>query len=177
LRRASIALAAVLGVLACGSGSAWTPSPRQAGEAPPALLDGVVFEGFRGGAREVQIRAHTAQVDWSREEVALERVSILLTATEDAGEGPVEVQAQRGRIDLTTEAFVLDGGVVAKTADGDRMETARLVYEPNRQVLVSRDPVRVIGERLRIDASGLELDVRTRRVRLLGPVRATTEPG
>ena len=170
-----MALVAAVGLLACGSGSILGPTSPSSSETPPARLEGVVFEGYRAGVREVRVRARTAEVDWERERVQLERVSILLTAPDRSAEGPVEVRADRGWIDLATEGFVLEGGVVATTADGERVETARLHYEPERHLLVSRDPVRLVGERLQIDASGLELDVRTRQVRFLGPVRARTE--
>lgn len=176
MRRQNVVLMAIVGLLGCGPGAVWAPGPEVQLEAPPALLEGVLFEGFRGGVREVQVRARSAEVDLNTQDVVLTRVTILLTGTEGAEDGPVHVEAAKGRMDLKTDAFVLEGGVVATTAKGERAETVRLHYEPERHLLVSRDPVRMIGERMHIDAAGLELDVRTRRVRLLGPVRATTEP-
>jgi LPS export ABC transporter protein LptC len=132
----------------------------------------VVFEGYRGVDTDVELHARSAEVDWAHDEVRLQHVRILLT---DEDRGPVDVAAAAGRIDLNTEGFVLDGSVVASTADGQRFETSMLRYEPERRKLVSNDPVRVAGSRLTVVGSGMELDVPTRRVRLLGPVRATTE--
>ena len=176
MRRPNVVLMAIVGLLGCGPGTVWAPGPEVQLKAPPALLEGVLFEGFRGGVREVQIRARSAEVDLNTQDVVLDRVSILLTGTEGGEDGPVHVKAAKGRMDLKTDAFVLEGEVVATTAKGERAETARLHYEPERHLLVSHDPVRMISERMHIDAAGLELDVRTRRVRLLGPVRARTEP-
>jgi LPS export ABC transporter protein LptC len=91
--------------------------------------------------------------------------------------GPVQVRAERGRVDLKTREFVLEGQVVASTSDGERFETRALRYEPEREMLVSDDPVRVSGKRLDVEGAGMEIHVPARRVKLLGPVRAATEPG
>jgi LPS export ABC transporter protein LptC len=122
----------------------------------------------------MELRARSADVRWAQDEVLLSKVRIFLAEQE---RGPVEVKADRGQIDLKTEAFVLQGQVVALTADGQRFETSELRYEPDRRKLVSDSPVRVKGPRIEVVGTGMEVDVPTRRVRLLGPVRATTGPG
>jgi LPS export ABC transporter protein LptC len=91
--------------------------------------------------------------------------------------GPVQVRADQGRVDLKTRGFVLEGQVVASTHDGERFETRALRYEPERERLVSDDPVRVSGKRVDVQGAGMEIHVPARRVKLLGPVQATTEPG
>ncbi len=168
------AAVAATGLIACSSGRLWTEEQPAAVYLPPALLEGVRFEGYRDGAPDVEVRARAAEVDWAKEEVRLERVRISLPAME---RGPVEVRAARGRINLATEGFVLEGGVVVRTGDGQTLETRELRYEPTRETLVSDHSVRVRGKGLDLVGSGMELDVPTRRVRLRGPVRATTEPG
>jgi LPS export ABC transporter protein LptC len=122
----------------------------------------------------VRLSATSADVDWAGSQVLLERVRISLPGEE---RGPVDVQASEGRIDLGSRGFELLGGVVASTGEGERFETKALRYVPERGILLSRDPVHVKGARLELVGGGMELDVSTRRVRLLGPVRATTEPG
>jgi LPS export ABC transporter protein LptC len=174
LKRVRGAIAVAVGLTACSSGSLWTEERGARASLPPAHLEGVRFEGYRGGASDVEIRARSAEVDWDRDEVRLESVRIFLPATQ---RGPLEVQADRGRIDLASEGFVLQGEVVAQTGDGQRLETRELRYEPARRTLIGDHPVRVTGERLDLVGSGMELDVPTRRVRLRGPVRATTEGG
>jgi LPS export ABC transporter protein LptC len=140
---------------------------------PGATLHGVVFDAYRAGSRSVRLTATSAEVDWAGSEVLMERVRISLPGEE---RGPVDVQATEARIDLGSRGFELRGGVVASTGEGERFETKALQYLPDRGVLVSRDPVHVKGTRLELVGSGMELDVSTRHVRLLGPVRASTEP-
>jgi LPS export ABC transporter protein LptC len=135
-------------------------------------LEGVRFEAYRGGETDVQVQARFAEVDWAQSEVRVRGVRIVLPGED---RGPVEVQAEQGRIDLETEGFVLGGRVVARTGDGQRLETAELRYEATPRKLVSDDPVRVLGQRLEVVGSGMEIDVPTRRVRLRGPVRAKSE--
>jgi LPS export ABC transporter protein LptC len=156
-----MAVATALG--ACSSGSLWTEGESAAVPPPPALLEGVRFEGYRGGASDVEVRARAAEVDWASEEVRLEHVQISLPG---ADRGPLKVEAERGRIDLATEGFVLEGRVVARTGDGQRLETRELRYEPTRRILIGDHPVRVTGRRLNVVGSGMELDVPTRRVRV-----------
>jgi LPS export ABC transporter protein LptC len=161
-----------MALFACSSGSLWTEEREGTPAAPPAFLEGVRFEAFEAGTTEVEVQAGSAEVDWAQSEVRVQGVRIVLPAED---RGPVEVEAERGRIDLATEGFVLGGRVVARTGDGQRLETAELRYEPGPRKLVSDAPVRVLGERLEIVGSGMEIDVPTRRVRLRGPVRAKTE--
>jgi LPS export ABC transporter protein LptC len=174
LRGVWLAATAATGLFACSSGGLWTEAPKGPPPLPPALLEGVRFEAYRDGVTDAEVRSQFAEVDWAQDEVRLQGVQIVLPGQD---RGPLAVQAEHGRIDLVTKGFVLGGRVVARTGDGQRLETARLRYEAGPRKLVSDDPVRVLGQRLELVGSGMEIDVATRRVRLRGPVRAQTEGG
>lgn len=173
MRRVGVAVAGLVGLMACGAEGSSGEAAAQPPPAPVARLHGVVFDGYRGDSRNLQLTAGSADVDWGAEEVFLDRVRIVLPEEQP---GPLSVRAARGRIDLRSRGFVLEGGVVASTPEGERFETRSLRYLPDRNVLVSDDPVTVRGRRLDLVGTGLELDVATRQVRVLGPVRARTEP-
>ena len=174
MRRISTALWVSLCLVACSQGSSLPPAVDAGSNAPPALMQGVRFGAYRFDGTDLELRARSAEIDWANQEVRLTHVTIQLP---EEARGPLEVQSESGRISLATEGFVLEGGVTATTADGRRFETRSLRYEPKERALVTSDPVRVTGGRLEVEGSGMEVDVPTRRVRLLGPVRATTEPG
>lgn len=174
MRRSWLALAILLAAIACRSDVPWGREGPPERRAPLATLEGVVFDGYRAGSRNVRLRAGGARVDWESGRVGLERVRILLPGQT---RGPVEVAAAAGSIDLKTRAFSLDGEVVASTADGGRFETRALHYDPERGLLVGDEPVRLVRSRLEVVGTGIELDLGGRTVRLRGPVTARTRPG
>lgn len=141
------------------------------GATPSARLYGVVFDGFREGALEVVVRAARADVDARRGVTHLDEVRIQF---EDPQHGVIAVQADEATVELDSDDFVLRGNVAGTTGDGGRFRTAEVRYDATKHRLWTPGAVRLERSRLVFEGTGMELDVRERRVRFRGRVRATT---
>ncbi|NRA02260.1 MAG: LPS export ABC transporter periplasmic protein LptC [Myxococcales bacterium] len=161
---------AVLGAASCGSELPPLMSGSSSGaQAPPAVLYGVDFDGYRAANHEVEVRAETAEVDSVTGHARLWEVRIRF---EEPGRGPVEVKAERAEVDLASDDFVLSGRVEGSLGSRERFYTSELRYQRERERLWTDRPARLVGARTVVRGQGLELDLRTRRLRLLGSVDA-----
>lgn len=167
-----VLLAALSGsVLACGGDVADSREDRPIGT-PPALLEGVVFEGWAGAARELEVRAQRARIETERRIAHLEGVRIVF---QDSERGPVEIRAQRGSLDLVADDFVLEGRVEGRLGGEERFETSQVRYDASGERVWTDQPVRVFRSNLRLEGDGLEIDVAARRLTIRGNVRTTFE--
>ena len=141
---------------------------------PPAELRGVIFEGFSGGIRDAEVRAAEARIDTEERVAVLRGVNIGFS---DERRGRVEIQAERGTLDLDTEDFFLSGGVEGRTALGDRFLTAKLEYRRDGRSLRAVDPVRLDRSNMQLYADGMEFDLEDRRIVLTGKVEALVGAG
>jgi LPS export ABC transporter protein LptC len=165
-----VLLAGLIGpLLACGA-EIGVLDIRVPPSLPPALLEDVVFEGWAGDEREVEVRARRARVDMAERVVHLEGVRIEFR---DAERGPVEIRAQRGTLDLEADDFVLEGRVEGRIGADERFETSELRYDAARERVWTDQPVRVTRPSLRLEGDGLEIDVPARRLTIRGNVRTT----
>lgn len=140
----------------------------------PALvkLDGVLFEGFRAGERDVEVRASSADIDPESRVAQLRDVQI---AFRDELRGAVQIRAKRARFDLAHDDFLLRGEVEGSTAAGDRFATSELRYERVSNRLWTDRPVSVWRSNLKLEAAGMDMDVTTQSLRVMGRVRTTLE--
>jgi len=140
---------------------------------PAAELEGVVFEGFEAGRRDVVVRSRRASVDPITRIATLEAVQISFS---DAQRGAVSVRSDQARFDLRRDDFVLLGGVEGTTAEGERFLTDEVRYQSEKARLWTDRPVRVLRENLVLRADGMELDLESRKMKLVGRVRAEVAP-
>ena len=138
-------------------------------QAPPAVLYGVDFDGYRTGSHEVEVRAETAEVDLRTGVAELWDVRIHF---DEGDRGPVDVEAQRAEVELASDDFVLSGAVEGSVGSRDRFYTSDLRYQRDAERLWTDGPARLVGARTVVRGRGLELDLRTRTLRLLGSVEA-----
>lgn len=142
-------------------------------ELPPAHLEGVVFEGYRAGSREFQVRAASAVVPVDGGNAVLRDVQI---SFEDPLRGPVSIAAQTAEINLHSDDFVLRGGVEGATRDGERFVTDEVRYRNDKGLLWTDQPVRVYRSNLTLEGDGMEFDVKTQRLKVIGRVRTVVQP-
>lgn len=166
LRFAAIA---AIGVVACGAEVPFAGTVESGIEAPPAVLYGVDLDGYRAANHEVEVRAETAEVDSTTGSARLWKVRIRF---EDAERGPVEVNAERAEVELGSDDFVLLGAVEGSVGRRERFYTQDLRYEREGERLWTDRPARLEGAQTVVRGQGLELDLKTRRLRLLGSVEA-----
>ncbi len=146
-----------------GGLSEYTPRPA------PARLSGVIFEGYSAGSRELEVRAAHAEVDSVERVVRLERVRI---GFQDPRRGYVQIQADRAELFLDSDDFILRDHVEGSTAEGERFTTGQVRYEQAAQRLWTEEPVRLYRDDLVVEGEGMEIDLSTRRIRLIGRVEA-----
>ncbi len=164
-----IALGAGLLALACGPTQDLAGLSASLEQAAPPRFRGVVFEGYSAGDREVEVRAARAEVDDVGRVVRLERVRIDF---QDPQHGRIQVRAKRAEFHLDSDDFVLREQVEGLTDEGERFTTAWVSYEQAAQRLWTDQPVRLHRDDLVVEGEGMEIDLSTRRIRLIGKVEA-----
>ncbi len=173
-RSCCAAFALLLWSAACAPGSsAEAPGAKARAEAAPATFDELVFEGYRQGSLEVEVRAASAEVDPVARVARLRDVKISFA---DARRGAIVIRAEAARYDMQSDDFVLEGRVEGQTGEGERFEARDVRYDAKREKLRSDEPVRVYRENLTLTGDGMEIDVATRRVKIEGRVRTVVTP-
>ncbi len=162
-------------VLGCNSGFdvLENAGPHGPIELPPIQLEHVVFEGYHGDLRDLQVTAVSATVDLGGKVAQLRDVSIGLEGEET---GDVTISAPTGEFHLDADDFKLSDGVTGKTAEGERFATKAVRYLSKRRVIESDSPVELRRTNLVLSASGMELEVPTHKLRLTGNVQARVQP-
>jgi LPS export ABC transporter protein LptC len=140
---------------------------------PPAELQGVIFEGYRGEQRELKVTADQATIDLIRRVADL--AGVTLRFSEDS-RGQIEVSAPTGELELDQDDFVLSGGVVGSAQAGERFTTDSVRYVAKTRQLVSKTPVKLERTNLQLRADGMTLGLDERRLRLSGKVEARVVP-
>jgi hypothetical protein len=140
---------------------------------PPVRLRGVALEGWSGAVRELSVEAREATIDLEARVARLEQVRIGLSGSEA---GPLEVQAPSGEFDLARDSLWLHGGVEGWTQPGERFATAEVRFDQEGGRLHSDQAVSLSRPNLQLTAEGMDLDLRSRRLRLSGAVRAELKP-
>ncbi len=168
------ALAAACVSAACSSElDALAPRREIAKGLPPAELQGVIFEGYRGEQRELKVTADAATIDMIGRIADL--AGVTLRFSEDS-RGQIEVAAPTGELELDRDDFVLSGGVVGSAQAGERFTTDSVTYVAKTRELVSKSPVRLERTNLELRADGMTLGLEERRLRLVGKVEARVVP-
>lgn len=169
--RASIVLAAAL-ALACGSDL--LPGLELPVKPPPAVLENVVFEGYQAGSLQIQVRARLATIDAQTRRAELEQVRIDF---DDPTDGPIQIRAERGQVDLEREDFILQGRVWGTIGEGQRFETAEVRYQADGERLWTDQPVTVTRGGMVLRGDGMEIDVPRQRIKIMGNVHTVLEGG
>lgn len=160
--------------LGCGSPlDALDASGRGPVQIPPISLERVVFEGYHGDLKDLSVTAASAVVDTTTRLAHLSDVAIGF-AGDDSGR--VEIQAPAGEFKLDGDDFTLSGGVSGSTGEGEKFTTAAVRYVAKQRLLHSDDPVDIVRQNVRLNASGMELELAHQKLRLLGNVRARVKP-
>jgi len=171
-RIAAASLCAVC--LGCSAGLEGFEPRRSAPQGlPPAELEGVTFEAYRGEQRELSVTAQRATIDLVTRVADLERVTFRFS---EDNRGQIEVAAPTGELKLDQDDFVLSGGVLGSAQAGERFSTETVRYFAARRELVSSTPVELQRTNLVLRADGMNLGLDERRLRLVGKVEARVVP-
>jgi len=149
------------------------PAAAAERELPATTLRGVLFEGFRVGETEYEVRAASAEIDWNARLAQLSEVEIRF---QEETRGPVHVRADSGVVDLERQNFQLVGDVQGTTERGERFFTERVRYEQATNSLLGDGPVRIERSGMVFVGRGMTIDLDGREVRFTGSVKATVQP-
>lgn len=131
-------------------------------------LGGVTFVASRGSASELVLLAERVHVGAGVEAADLEEVRIRVPEAE--GHVGFELSCRRGRIDLSSNDFHLEGEVEGRDAEGRVFRVEWLAYDESDGLLYSDAAVVVEDASGRYQAGGLRYHIRERRLSLTGGV-------
>jgi len=80
---------------------------------------------------------------------------------------------ERGKFNTQTKAIEIFDGVKIDSSDGYQMQTRSLKYQAEKRELRTSDPVEISGPQLRIQGTGLIVELDHQRVRILKQVTTT----
>jgi LPS export ABC transporter protein LptC len=168
--RAPGAIAAVLLAAACSPADELVlslPEPPL----PVAKLSDVVFEGYQADARGIEVAAAEASVNLAQGVADLSQVRIEF---DEDRRGRIQVRADEARVEIEGSNFVLRGNVRGEAGAGERFATDEIHYDQEARRLWTDSPVRVERASMTLHGEGMELDVPSRRIRIIGRVRVTS---
>ena len=142
-------------------------------EVPPIEMEHVIFEGYHGDLKDLAVTAKAATVDMATH-VANLRDVVIHFAAED--QSKVEIAAPAGQFHLDGDDFTLTDGVTGETEEGQKFKTEAVHYIAKRRVIASNTPVELLRDKLRLTATGMELEVASHKLRLTGNVQARLQP-
>lgn len=162
-------------LLAGGAGAC--EEPTQAPIAPPELQElgadlvnyGMVSFLTASGVREGRIEADTAYVFSDSALVRMRGMELVFY--EDDGRARATIVAERGELDENTDRMVARGNVVLTVhADGRRIESQELHYDPNRDRIWSDSAtVQTLPGGRTTRGTAFESDLDFRNVRIANP--------
>ena len=179
-RVAAVMVLVVLGVAAAAAPSppaappATRSAPPSAGgppSVPPVRIDQGRISGAEPAARvQWELRAAALVVDAGRQQVRLERVEGKFY---ERGTLLITFAAPRGVFQMTARDVILSGGVRAQATSGRLVEAERMQWSAARRLLIATGHVRLVQDRVTMQADRLESDIGLRKTRLLGNITVT----
>lgn len=136
-------------------------------------IQGMTFVSGRGSANEFVVWAEVARVHRETQTADLEQIHLTVTAGERRL--GVELRCRRGRLELDSNDFRLEGEVSGQTSDGRRFEVDWVGYDDSEGVLYSDAPVVIRDAGGVYRGGGFRFDIRERRFRLLAGTRVVRE--
>lgn len=143
---------------------------QEAAIAADLQLNRVKYTETREGKKEWELEATSVRYFKDENTVLLEKVKA--TFFREDQETYVLV-GERGKLNTQTKAIEVFDGVIIDSSDGYRMQTRSLKYEPEKRELSTADPVELKGPQLRVEGTGLIVDLHSQRLKVLSRVTTT----
>lgn len=157
----------------------WRTLPPPQGEKAPVneptiaadlQLNRVKYTETREGIKEWELEA--ASVRYFEDENTLFFEQVKATFFGKNQETYVLV-GKRGKINTQTKALEVFDGVKLDSSDGYQMQTQSLKYQAERRELMTSDPVEMSGPQLRVQGTGLIVELNRQRMKVLKQVTTT----
>lgn len=167
----------ILGSLAMVAIMTWrtmAPSTEKNTPAPTTQadlkLDRVHYTETRDGVKEWELEAISAQYFKEESTILFDKVK----ATFFGKEGQTyTLVGEKGKYNPQTKAMELFDGIQLESSDGYRMRTRSLKYEAGKRELRTADAVEIDGPRLRVEGTGLIVELDGQRLQVLRQVTTT----
>jgi len=131
-------------------------------------VEGLTFVASRNSTTRLVLRAETARLGAGESEVELEGAELELPPATDFG--GLALRADRGRIQLDSSDFRLEGDLVGRLADGRELRLAWVGYDAARSLLYSDAAITIDEPSARYRAGGLRYRIDRGQLQLLGGV-------
>ena len=133
-------------------------------------LDRVHYTETRDGVKEWELEATSAQYFKEESTILLDKVKASFFGK---GGQAYTLVGEKARYNPQTKAMELFDGIQLKSSDGYQMRTRSLKYEAEKKELRTADAVEIIGPQLRVEGTGLIVDVDGQRLQVLRQVTTT----
>ncbi|MBF0310996.1 MAG: LPS export ABC transporter periplasmic protein LptC [Magnetococcales bacterium] len=140
----------------------------------PAVSTGIHLVQYEGE----RIRWEMKTPETVREQEGWNRVQApRLTLFQGQAFEPVWVAAQGGRVNTFTREMEFQDGVEVTTNQGHRLSTELLRFDPEKRMLYTDQPFRMVSEALRVSGVGFRLFQERRRLEILQKVHLSVPGG
>lgn len=137
-------------------------------------LVGMTFVASEGSANEIVLHSERARFYPDHDVADLEVVDVEVAP--GSGRVGFEMSCEKGRLHLSSQDFVAEGNVVGTIEGGRRFEALWVVYDEEKGLLYTDDPVLITDEGGSYRGGGFRYHVHQQRFRLMGGASIIQEP-
>ncbi len=139
-------------------------------------MDRFSLKQIRNGSVEWDIKADRAELFEERHEVSLNAIQAILQTAEGLR---VSFSGDRGLLNTGTHDFEIkknEGDLNVSMNNGYTIQASSLTWKDRQREIVSEQPIRIIGQGLRIHGDQLIIKLENQQVTVHGDVHVTAEP-
>lgn len=133
-------------------------------------IKGFVYTEVGNSNAKWEVKADTATYDKTKNLVALDKVYIKLTTSDDR---TYEMTADKGQMETEKKIIEIIGNVVITSDQGDRFLTDRLNYNDSEKKFYTDAPVIMQNKQMRITGKGMSLYMDKGELAIPDKVKAT----
>lgn len=139
-------------------------------------MDRFTLKQIRNGLVEWDIKADRAELFEERQEVSLHAMQASMQTTEGLR---ASFSGDQGLLNTRTHDFLIkenEGDLSLSMNNGYTIQAPTLIWKDQQREIVSDQPVRIIGQGLRIQGDHLSIQLQNQQLTVNGDVHVTTEP-
>jgi LPS export ABC transporter protein LptC len=140
------------------------------------VMDNFSLKQVRNGLVEWDIKAEQAELFEERDEVSLSAIQATLQTAEGLR---VSFSGDRGLLNTGTHDFEIkknEGDLNVSMNNGYTIQASSLTWKDRQREIVSEQPIRIIGQGLRIRGDQLIIKLENQQLIINGDVHVTEEP-
>lgn len=150
-----------------------TVPPEKPSNPADLMLDRLRYTETKEGVKEWELEAASALYFKDKGTVVFEKVKATFFGK---NQGIYVLVGEKGKFNPQTKAIEVFDGVKLDSSDGYHMRTQSLKYEAEKRELSTPDPIEMSGPQLRVEGTGLIVELDRQRLKVLRHVRTTLSP-